>query len=273
MPFRFACHRCGHCCSGHSGYVWLAEGETAALAASLGMSEASFVSSCVRAVIDPASGERALALREESDGGDAGGRCILLEPPNTCRAYTARPAHCRTFPYWPSVLADVRAFEAARATCPGIAVEPALDAREHAFRRLEALYREVDESIGATSEPRTDCCLESASGGDLFATALEADYALAVRAIDPGSTPSVDCVLGRARPLGCRLARCAPTRRPDGEAPQSHANELDRERANASFHERLRSIESATGYPSAYGRMHDLLRARDTRNVERGGTR
>ncbi|MGD2019334.1 MAG: hypothetical protein PVJ89_14525, partial [Planctomycetota bacterium] len=37
VPFRFSCHRCGRCCTGGEGHVWLEEGEVEGMAAALGM--------------------------------------------------------------------------------------------------------------------------------------------------------------------------------------------------------------------------------------------
>jgi Fe-S-cluster containining protein len=243
VPFRFACHRCGHCCSGSGGYVWLEPGDTESLARSLGMTEATFVATCVRDVVDPRSGRRGLALREV-DAGDAGGRCVLLEGSNTCRAYDARPAQCRAFPYWPSVLADRVAFERARATCPGIAVDTSIESRQRAFARLAELYREVEACTGsAGANDGATCCLEGGSADELFATALEADFA-ADCWLAESDEPLTGCRLGLARPLGCRLS---------GSLLEPDASR---------FHERLRAIERELEYPAAYGRMIDHLRAR-----------
>ena len=42
VPFEFSCHRCGHCCTGGEGYVWLAEGEAESMAAALDMTAEAF---------------------------------------------------------------------------------------------------------------------------------------------------------------------------------------------------------------------------------------
>ncbi|MBK7644639.1 MAG: YkgJ family cysteine cluster protein [Planctomycetes bacterium] len=105
--------RCGHCRSGGSGHVWIEEREIEPMALALGMSAERFVERHVRLVAGR------LSLREQAS---EGGRCALLIGKNTCAVYAARSEHCRHFPYWESVLADPAAFEAARATCPGIAV-------------------------------------------------------------------------------------------------------------------------------------------------------
>lgn len=231
VPFRFSCSRCGHCCSGGDGYAWLDEREVEPLARALDMTPDAFVDLHVRAAPDPRDGARRLALRERADG-----RCTLLEGRNTCRAYAARPAHCREFPYWPSVLAGGAGFEAARATCPGIAVVPDPAAARSAFARLAALYAELERGVAPESAARP-CCLDGAAADDLYVSALEADYA-----VEHGS-PTERCRLGAARPLGCRLAR---------------ADDATREAARA----RVRAIERETGHPAAYGEARALLRAR-----------
>ena len=106
---RFSCRRCGACCTGDPGYVWLGPGEAAALAASLGMPEAAFLERCARQVFGRWS------LREEEDG-----RCILYEQGVGCTGYEARPRQCRTWPFWPRLIATRLAWEEAAAGCPGM---------------------------------------------------------------------------------------------------------------------------------------------------------
>ena len=105
------------------------------------MEEQAFVDRYVRRTPDPRTGELRLSLLEE------GGRCALLVGANECSVYTSRPKHCSQFPYWPSVLNDPEAFEAARETCPGIAVEVSEEVKARAFAALEALYAEVDAFV------------------------------------------------------------------------------------------------------------------------------
>ncbi|MEM8712007.1 MAG: YkgJ family cysteine cluster protein, partial [Planctomycetota bacterium] len=164
-PFRFSCHRCGHCCTGGEGHVWLEDGEVERMAARLSISPEVFRERFVRTVPIPAGasaeGNDGLreALVERSEG--AGGRCVLLEGHNECSVYEDRPEHCRTFPYWPSVMETEAGFERARATCPGIRVEPAPDVRREAFARLDAVYAELEELLSAVRPvciARGVCC-------------------------------------------------------------------------------------------------------------------
>ena len=48
-----------------------------------------------------------------------GGDCPFLEGAR-CRIHPARPAQCRTFPFWPENLRSRAAWRALRAFCPGV---------------------------------------------------------------------------------------------------------------------------------------------------------
>lgn len=255
VPFTFECHRCGHCCSGGSGHVWVDETELEGLAAAKGMEIGAFTERHIRRVPDPRTGVERLSLREE------GGRCALLVGSNECSVYTARPEHCRRFPFWPSVLESEDGFEQARATCPGIAVVVEEEVRVRAFAALEALYEELDSFVERARPvciQRGVCCRFEEAGHELYATALEADYAAARAPEAPAPARDGRCpyhVEGRctarsARALGCRTYFCDA----NTESVLMEAHEH--------FLSRLRGIEMETGYPKSYGRFPALLAAR-----------
>jgi hypothetical protein len=106
---RFSCQRCGACCTGAPGYVWLEAADVAAIAARLGLETADFLASHARRV------DGGLSLREETDG-----RCVLFESGLGCRAYEARPRQCRTWPFWARIVATSDAWEREAADCPGM---------------------------------------------------------------------------------------------------------------------------------------------------------
>ncbi|MEL6428042.1 MAG: YkgJ family cysteine cluster protein [Planctomycetota bacterium] len=255
--FTHRCQRSGRCCSGGNGYVWLEDGEAERMAAALGMDAGAFVERFVVTAPDPNDpGRLRPTLRQRSEG--AGGRCVLLEGVNDCSVYGARPEHCRTFPFWPSVLGTDEGFEAARATCPGIRVEASAEQRAAGFARLEELYAELEELLAAVRPVcigRGVCCRFEEADHLLYATALEADYAAAKHPEAP--LPEADgrcpyhvagrCTAREGRPLGCRTYFC-DTRFSDGlEAT----------------HERLlrevRHIEEDLGYPAVYAPFPELL--------------
>ncbi|MDP6408293.1 MAG: YkgJ family cysteine cluster protein [Planctomycetota bacterium] len=269
MPFRFECHRCGHCCTGGSGLVWVEPDELPGLAAALGCGVEELAAGYLRRVSDPTDGRSRLSLRERAGGG-WGGPCLLLDGSAHCRAYAARPRHCREFPFWPSILEDADAFERARSTCPGIAVVVPVEVRARAFEALEWLYGEVSalvQETGAACRSSGACCRFEEAGHELFATALEADYA-AARHPDapppeaPGRCPyhvAGRCTARGGRALGCRTFFCEPETA--GELAEAHER----------FLARLRAIERDCGYPAAYGRFPALLAARGVGGVRAGG--
>jgi len=116
---RFQCRRCGACCTGAPGYVWLQEEEAAAIAARLGIEPPDFLSRHTRRVYG------LLSLREDRDG-----RCVLHDARGGCRAYESRPLQCRTWPFWPRIVATRAAWEREAAECPGMGVGKLLDAEE-----------------------------------------------------------------------------------------------------------------------------------------------
>ena len=85
----FQCRRCGACCR-RPGAVRLAPGDTAALAAYLGLSVPTFTAAWTTLSAD----RQGLQLRDRPDGA-----CIFLdEDPPRCRVQPAKPVQCRTFP-------------------------------------------------------------------------------------------------------------------------------------------------------------------------------
>jgi Fe-S-cluster containining protein len=111
---RFECTRCGRCCTGAAGYVWVDTGEIAALAALRGLSLDDFGRTYLRRV-----GSRYALLDR------AGGDCVFHDG-GACTVYAARPAQCRSFPFWPKNLASPQAWQAAASQCEGIRDDAAL---------------------------------------------------------------------------------------------------------------------------------------------------
>ena len=105
---RFSCTRCGACCAGTPGYVWVGPEEIERLASHLGLSVAEFGSRYLRLV------NGRISLTESRE--DA---CVFWDPSEGCRVYEARPEQCRTWPFWRSTLTSPEAWEQTRAVCPG----------------------------------------------------------------------------------------------------------------------------------------------------------
>lgn len=105
---RFRCTRCGQCCTGEPGNVWVDGAEIEALARRLGESEEEFLALRTRL------GARGRTLREKANGD-----CLFYENGTGCTVYDLRPRQCRTWPFWSSNVRDEAAWEATCRVCPG----------------------------------------------------------------------------------------------------------------------------------------------------------
>lgn len=104
----FECTRCGKCCTGDPGYVWVTDEELATIAKFLGqpLNE-------VRDLYSrKARGRR--SLRERSNGD-----CIFYDHTKGCTIYAVRPPQCRTWPFWDSNVATPEDWEQTCQVCPG----------------------------------------------------------------------------------------------------------------------------------------------------------
>lgn len=104
----FECTRCGACCTGAPGYVWVTPEEIADLAGHLGLAIEAFSRRYVRQV----GGRLSLIERPNGD-------CIFWERAAGCTVYPARPAQCRTWPFWPENLETPADWERTVGACPG----------------------------------------------------------------------------------------------------------------------------------------------------------
>jgi uncharacterized protein len=124
---RFRCTRCGNCCTGAPGFVWVNEEEIAAIAR--------YRNQPVEEVIDfytrPARGQRSLRER-------ANGDCVFYHQGEGCTIYPVRPRQCRTWPFWNSNVASPEAWKRTRETCPGAGHGDLISAEE-ITRRLKVI--------------------------------------------------------------------------------------------------------------------------------------
>jgi Fe-S-cluster containining protein len=104
----FECTRCGHCCTGDPGFVWVSEEELAAIAGFLGRP--------LREVRDlHARKSRGRTTLRERANGD----CVFFDRARGCTIYPVRPAQCRTWPFWESNVATREDWERTCRVCPG----------------------------------------------------------------------------------------------------------------------------------------------------------
>jgi len=104
----FTCTRCGACCTGAQGYVWVSVEEIERLAESRGESPEEFSRRYVRRV-----GSRYSLI--EKPGGD----CVFWDPNAGCTVYAARPIQCRTWPFWEENVETPEDWERTKSVCPG----------------------------------------------------------------------------------------------------------------------------------------------------------
>lgn len=105
---QFSCTKCGTCCTGEPGYVWVEDEEIADIADALGMSPEEVERKYVKHV------DRHRSLKELENGA-----CVFFEADVGCTIYRHRPAQCRTWPFWPSNIRSPEAWRQTAKACPG----------------------------------------------------------------------------------------------------------------------------------------------------------
>ncbi|MFO0964392.1 MAG: YkgJ family cysteine cluster protein [Gemmataceae bacterium] len=105
---RFDCTRCGKCCTGEPGFVWVDDEEIAALATFLNEPTEEVRSLYTRRIAQKRS------LREKNRGD-----CVFWHATQGCTIYPVRPRQCRTWPFWESNIATLEDWERTQRICPG----------------------------------------------------------------------------------------------------------------------------------------------------------
>jgi Fe-S-cluster containining protein len=124
---RFECTRCGACCTGAPGYVWVNEEEIAALARHRGEP----VGQATQLYTRPVGQRRSLRER-------ANGDCVFYDREAGCTVYSVRPRQCRTWPFWESNLGTPEEWERTCRVCPGSGKGELIPAEE-ITRRLNVI--------------------------------------------------------------------------------------------------------------------------------------
>jgi hypothetical protein len=119
----FTCTGCGDCCR-RPGYVFLEDGDEERLAAHLEID----VEELRRRYLTRVHGEWVLEVLE-------GQECVFLDG-DACGVYGGRPTQCRTYPFWPEVVADPRSWDEEREHCPGIDHGSQIFDEDDVLRRL-----------------------------------------------------------------------------------------------------------------------------------------
>lgn len=104
----FECTRCGHCCTGAPGHVYVNDDEINAIAEYLGEPREEVFALYTRA-----------AARERSLRERGGGDCVFYRSGRGCTIYPVRPRQCRTWPFWESNLRTEKDWQRTCQVCPG----------------------------------------------------------------------------------------------------------------------------------------------------------
>lgn len=105
---RFSCTRCGKCCTGEPGFVWVNDSEVDSIAERLQVSKEEVIGLYTRMV----NGRRTLREKLNND-------CVFYDSESGCTIYDIRPRQCRTWPFWESNLATKEDWEWTKSVCPG----------------------------------------------------------------------------------------------------------------------------------------------------------
>jgi Fe-S-cluster containining protein len=123
---RFECTRCGNCCGGAPGFVWVTDEEIGALARRRGEDETVFRKRYTRRV-------RGMGISlTETDNYN----CIFYDNHRGCTVYEDRPRQCRTWPFWGRVVASPATWEIEASDCPGMN-----QGQRHDLVQIETLRR------------------------------------------------------------------------------------------------------------------------------------
>ena len=104
---RFQCQRCGACCNGPPGTVFVDSTEISVIAGHLGMARDDFIARCLFPY------KESYSIREKDDGA-----CLFYD--KGCTLYAVRPLQCRAFPFWFDIIRSKDRWDAVRRECPGI---------------------------------------------------------------------------------------------------------------------------------------------------------
>jgi Fe-S-cluster containining protein len=108
---QFECTRCGKCCTGFPGYVYLSEREITTIAHHLMMEPLLFIKNYTKIV--RVFGEPRLSLIEKEHFD-----CVFFN--EGCLIYEIRPYQCISYPFWRRHIMSLREWNKLGDFCPGI---------------------------------------------------------------------------------------------------------------------------------------------------------
>jgi Fe-S-cluster containining protein len=107
----FECQRCGTCCTGDPGIVYVDSDEVTIIAEYLSKDISFFTEKYLLPF------RAGYSIKEHSDG-----RCFFYN--NGCIIYPVRPSQCKTYPFWFENLRSKKKWKRVLKECPGIGCGP-----------------------------------------------------------------------------------------------------------------------------------------------------
>lgn len=105
----FQCKKCGKCCTGFSGFVWLCKEDIQNISSFLNIPKETFLKKYTLKAFGKISLKEILPSYS----------CIFFKN-NKCTIYKVRPIQCQTYPFWPSLLSSEKDWTNAQKNCPGM---------------------------------------------------------------------------------------------------------------------------------------------------------
>ena len=103
----FECQRCGACCTGEPGIIYVDDHDVLRIARFLGLP----VSGFIKQYLYPLG--NGYSIREDSNG-----KCLFYE--DRCTVYPVRPGQCSTYPFWFENLRSLKKWRRVAKECAGI---------------------------------------------------------------------------------------------------------------------------------------------------------
>ena len=128
----FECQRCGACCTGEPGFVFVDKRKIMQIAKYRSQEVSCFIDTFLYPF---GSG---YSISEHADG-----RCIFFQ--KGCTIYPVRPTQCRAFPFWFENLRSLKKWRRATRECPGIDKGP-LYSKEQIMKLIHA---SIDDAVRA----------------------------------------------------------------------------------------------------------------------------
>ncbi len=104
---RFECQRCGACCTGEPGFIFVNMREIVQIARYISRDPSGFIDEYLYPF------RTGYSIKEHDDG-----RCLFYQ--EGCTIYPVRPEQCRTFPFWFENLRSLKKWRKVTRECPGI---------------------------------------------------------------------------------------------------------------------------------------------------------